>query len=165
MNIKAAIFKFSPFCVTTFESKNVLDSSYVSIKDAVWCSLADILYDELTREFIGLSFSVFLGKEIAAKELLKGADVNYFRYVSRDDATSYQKYNGSGTNDRIELFWKIPTNSCGYIYASMMMGYWFAKLSEQSDDGLNSPCGYYFFDIEGTTAEYDLKVPKVVGTL
>lgn len=164
MNIKEAVFKLSPFDVTTFNSKHVLDSDYVSIKDAMWCSLADILYEESTREFIGLSFSVFLGKETAAKELILDADVKYFRYVSRDDTAAQQIYSGWGLNDRIELFWKIPTTSYGYIYASMMMGYWFGRLSEQGVDGLNSPCGYYFFDIEGTASEYDLLMPTIVST-
>jgi hypothetical protein len=159
MKMKEAVFKFSPFSIITSSKKLTLDSDYVSLQDAVWCSLADILYEKSTREFIGLSFSVFSGKEAAAIDLISGADKIFCKYVTKSDASAYEKYNEWGTCDRIELFWKPPVQIYDYIYTSIMMGYWFAEVQHASPDGLNFPCGYYFFDIEATAENYELIAP------
>lgn len=162
MSIKSIEISFTPFSVIAHKDEPASTALHKILNDVEWCSLADILYEDSTREFIGLSFAVDLGKESFAKNIVAISASAHCKYIVANDLAECIRYEGFGGNDRIELFWKLPSTAAKCLYASMFTGFWFTEInSEKKAKELMAPSGYYFADIEAVAVDYDLVLPTI----
>lgn len=154
--------EFNPFSVAMpwkdelqkFESVEVLS-------DVDWCSLPDILYAELSREFVGLSFAVDLGREDFAQRLVEISKSSHVRFVPAIGSGSLDRYSGFGPCSRLEVFWTTSIETIKCEPASLYDGAWVIDESREGYfKGVRVPAYYRLFDMNDILLTHELKSPS-----
>jgi hypothetical protein len=90
--------------------------------------MADILYDPLTREFIGLSIAISSSATQIAFEFTKHCRSNQIRFISNNDASfSKGRYTNFGPRARLEVLWNNVTKDYQCEPASLWQSTWYVK--------------------------------------
>lgn len=117
-----------------------------------WFSLPDLLLDEQDRKFLGLSFPVYEEHKATIRNFVGEINNDGCRYISSSfDSIRYQ---GFGSNDRVEIYWEKPTSDVICEFASLFQGSWLYIDSE--DDRETIPYGFWLSLVSDIKEDHDL---------
>ncbi len=106
------------------------------------CSLPDILYEEKSRRFVGLSFFINHEYKNTIQKLVKNIANHNCRYISMSDSNN-TRYKGFGDNDRFEIYWSNPDGEVVCEMASLFEGVWLYVESDIKKKNITKPYGFW----------------------
>jgi len=132
-----------------------VDGEKVSgIDDVEWCSLPDILLDQNSREFIGLSFSVVDEYTSVIQKLVDVIANRHCCYIQKPNDIS--RYKNFGDNDRLEIYWGSNEGEIVCEFASLYEGCWLYTETESNKGSNAMPYGYWLSLANEVKENYDL---------
>lgn len=156
------IVRFTPFgvsdCPKEVDIENYsfdVDGENVSgIDDVEWCSLPDILLDQNSRRFIGLSFSVLDEYAKTIQKLVSIISSHHCCYIQNPSDIS--RYEGFGDNGRLEIYWSGHEGEIACEFASLYEGCWLYTESEKNKGSNAMPYGYWLSLVNEIKENYGL---------
>ena len=144
------VIYFDPFKIFFSEAVNdgSMNGTNIIGIDVPWCSMPDLLIDELKNEIVGFSFSIACEYEINVVNFIEEKSNDKLKYISNSDPKFNKMYEGFGFNSRLELYLTIPKTRITCEYASLDSDSWLYDYDDRKLLQTNMPLGFVLDSIE-----------------
>lgn len=140
-----------------------IDGISVDGNDTPWVALGDLIINESSNEWIGMSFVIYDKNYYAPmKEVVKKLNKYSIVYVESFDLPQEELF------DRINIFWSKYEHFI-YMNAQLVCGQWFWWYKENSGEGdsiicnsitCNNIIAFSITDIKETANQFNLNFPQ-----
>lgn len=141
----------------------IFNDAKLLLNDTPWCAtMADLVVDESTSSFIGLSFECENESDwLMMRELSRFFDPSLLHIRDRYFIDGEEQESRRGIRERrVELQWAKSEKPC-MRWAQLICGQWFWCYSNASDYiDTKSVCGLVLTDLDEVLGEHDLQFPK-----
>jgi len=146
---------FSPPADADFDEYSFkIGDLFVSGSDSSdWFSLPDILFENKSRKFIGLSFQLNSENLVLVKSFMNQLSSSQIKLEL--DCGSLDRYKGFGDAPRFEVYFEISDNEICCEFASLYEGCWLFNV-EKGDELSTQPYGYWLSMLDDIKLEHRL---------